>query len=211
MARVGAAILSGGGALTDTPDPADARTGSRRALQGSDATEPPLTVPVRTGVDHRTEFAEFMTTSGRSLGRLALLLTGDLHRADELLQQTLVRTYLAWSRARVGDPYSYARRVMANQRIDTWRRLRREHLTDPGELPERGATDEQDRYANHERLLTALRALPPRRRRVVVLRYLLDMPEAEVAAELGVSVGTVKSTAARGLTQLRTLLEEHHD
>lgn len=194
--------------MTDTRDPADLP----RALTPVPSTlARPLTVPVETGADHRTEFETFVTTSGASLGRLALLLAGDPHRAEDLLQQTYVRTYLAWPRARAGDPYAYARRVMANQRVDTWRRLRRERLTDPADLPERSVDPAQDRLADHDRLLAALRALPARRRRVVVLRYLLDLPEAEVAADLGIAVGTVKSTAARGLAQLRTLLEEHHD
>lgn len=193
--------------MTDTRDPTD----PPRALPRSLAPDPNPTVPVSTGADRKVEFAAFVTTSGASLGRLALLLAGDPHRAEDLLQQTYVRTYLAWDRARAGDPYAYARRIMANQRIDTWRRLRREHLTDPADLPERDAPAEHDRLPDHDRLLTALRALPVRRRRVVVLRYLLDLPEAEVAADLGIAVGTVKSTAARGLAQLRTLLEEHHD
>src|SRR4051794_19408332 len=68
------------------------------------------------------EFAVFMSVNADSLLRTAWFLTGDAHRAEELTQQALVRTYAAWSRVRRGDPGAYARRVLVNQRVDTWRR-----------------------------------------------------------------------------------------
>lgn len=175
-----------------------------------DTTTEETTVDVVGGpaTDARAEFAAFMAESTPALGRLALLLAGDRHRAEELLQQAYVRTWSAWPRVRREDAYAYTRRVLANQRIDTWRRLRRERLTDPAELPEAAVDGGEDARADRDTLVRALRGLPERRRRVVVLRYLSGLSESETADVLGVTVGTVKSTAARGLAQLRTTITE---
>ncbi len=156
------------------------------------------------------EFTAFVRAHQHDLLRTAWLLSGDPHRAEELTQQALERTFVAWSRAREGEPLAYARRVLVNLRIDTWRRRRREVLVAPEDVPH-GSTDspgasDADRHAERDRLLRALVTLPPRQRRVVVLRHLLDLPEAEVAAELSISVGTVKSTNARALARLRDVL-----
>jgi RNA polymerase sigma factor (sigma-70 family) len=168
------------------------------------------------------EFSAFMREARDPLHRMAYLLSGDRHRAEELTQQALERTYRAWSRAREGDPLAYARRVLANLRVDTWRRTWREVLAGPDELSRAagdgasspgggtrasatasgGAGTVDDRDA----VVRALLTLPVRQRRVVVMRHLLDLSESEVAAELGVPVGTVKSTASRGLARLRVVL-----
>ncbi|QJW38133.1 sigma-70 family RNA polymerase sigma factor [Cellulosimicrobium protaetiae] len=149
------------------------------------------------------------------LHRMAYLLCGDRHRAEELTQHALERTYRAWSAARERDPLAYARRVLANLRVDTWRRTRREVLAGPDEIahaeggtrPGRRATTEATGSVDdRDAVVRALLTLPVRQRRVVVLRYLLDLGESEVAAELGMPVGTVKSTASRGLARLRALL-----
>jgi len=156
------------------------------------------------------EFTAFVRAHQHDLLRTAWLLSGDPHRAEELTQQALERTYLAWSRARDRDPLAYARRVLVNLRIDTWRRRRREVLVAPEDVPHAAADSpggsDADRHAERDRLLRALVTRPPRQRRVVVLRHLLDLPEAEVAAELSISVGTVKSTNARALARLREVL-----
>jgi RNA polymerase sigma-70 factor (sigma-E family) len=153
-------------------------------------------------------FTDFVATSSAALLQTAWLLTGDAHRAEDLVQHALVRTYAAWDRVAV-DPLAYARRTLANQRIDTWRRRRREVLTD--ELPERASDDGHGTTDDRDQLVRALALLTPRQRRVVVLRHLVGLPEHEVAAELGVSVGTVKSTASRGLVRLREALREPAD
>ncbi|MEJ5889988.1 SigE family RNA polymerase sigma factor [Pseudokineococcus marinus] len=153
------------------------------------------------------QFTAFMRGASPVLGRLGWLLTGDRHHAEELVQQALVRTYAAWPRASADDPMAYARRVMANARIDSWRKLRREVA--PLEEEAAGTATSPSRehaLAERDALVRALRQLSARRRRVVVLRYLMDLSEREVADDLDVSVGTVKSTAARGLAQLRGLL-----
>ncbi len=149
------------------------------------------------------EFATFMTGSQGTVLRAAWLLVGEAHRAEELAQESLARTYAAWPRAR-RDPLAYTRRVLVNLRTDAWRRRRREVLVAPDRVPDRATYD--DGITHRDQLATALGGLTARQRRVVVLRYLLDLPEAEVAADLGISVGTVKSTASRALAQLRSVL-----
>jgi RNA polymerase sigma-70 factor (sigma-E family) len=158
------------------------------------------------------EFTAFVAAHQADLLRTAWLLCGDAHRAEELTQQALVRTYGAWSRAGAGDPLAYARRVLVNLRIDTWRRRRREVLLPPDDMPDEGHPgtaphrSAADQHADRDQLVRALATLSARQRRVVVLRHLVGMPEVEVAADLGVSVGTVKSTSSRALAQLRTSL-----
>lgn len=157
------------------------------------------------------EFTAFARACAQDLARTAWLLCGDAHQADELVQQALVRTYLAWPRARERDPLAYARRTLANLRIDTWRRRRREVLV-PGEaLPDAGQASGADRHAERDQLVRALATLSPRARRVVVLRHFEGLSEQEVADDLGVSVGTVKSTASRGLARLREVLGQGED
>jgi RNA polymerase sigma-70 factor (sigma-E family) len=162
------------------------------------------------------EFTAFVAAHQADLLRTAWLLVGDAHRAEELTQQALVRTYAAWSRAGSGDPLAYTRRVLVNLRTDSWRRRRREVLVD--ELPEDAAglgghpaRDAADDHADRDRLVRALAALTPKQRRVVVLRHLVGLPEAEVADHLGVSVGTVKSTSSRALAVLRLALADRSD
>jgi RNA polymerase sigma-70 factor (sigma-E family) len=152
------------------------------------------------------EFERFMVEASPALARTAWLLCGDARQAEELVQQTLIRTYLAWPRARQRDPLAYARRTLANLRIDTWRARRREVLTAPSSLPEAAVASGAERYAERDQLVRALATLSPRARRIVVLRHLEGMSEREVADDLGVSLGTVKSTASRALAQLRATL-----
>jgi len=153
--------------------------------------------------DRNGEFSAFMTAVAPQLGRVAYLLCGNPHRAEELAQAALVRTYEAWPRARTNDPYAYARRVLINVSIDRWRRTRREVLRSPFALPEHPAAGTPDIVENRDLLLRALFTLKARQRHIVVLRYLLDLTEREVAEELGIPVGTVKSGTSRGLENLR--------
>lgn len=158
------------------------------------------------------EFSAFMREARDPLHRMAYLLCGDRHRAEELTQQAFERTYRAWPRARAGEPLAYARRVLANLRVDTWRRTRREVLSGPDEIvhgstdASRRATDGTGTVDDRDAVVRALLVLPLRQRRVVVLRHLLDLSEREVAEELGMPVGTVKSTASRALARLRAEL-----
>lgn len=166
----------------------------------------PVQVP---NVPAAEEFVAFVVAAKDPLYRMAYLLCGDHHRAEELTQQTLEKTWRSWRTARDGDPLVYARRILANQRIDNWRRTRREVLTASDHEDGRAAPDHAQHVADREAVVQALLRLPVRQRRVVVLRHLLDLSEAEVATELDIPVGTVKSSAARGLGRLRAALGEH--
>ncbi|MQA25443.1 MAG: SigE family RNA polymerase sigma factor [Micromonosporaceae bacterium] len=147
------------------------------------------------------EFAEFMHGNAQRLCRVGYLLTGDAGRAEELTQDALARTYRVWKRVRQDDAYAYTRRVLVNLHIDWWRRRRRERVV--AHVPERAGGDPTARSADRDALDRALRDLTRRERGVIVLRYYLDLTEAQTADELGISVGTVKSTTSRALKKLR--------
>jgi RNA polymerase sigma-70 factor (sigma-E family) len=148
------------------------------------------------------EFVEFARASSARLQHVAFLLTGDRHDAEDAAQTALTRTYAAWKRVRQRDAYAYARTVLANLVIDRWRRPIREYATD--EVPDQAsAHDVADEVARRRWLIAALDALSPRERAVIVLRHYLDVAEADVARELNLSLGTVKSLNSRGLAKLR--------
>ena len=163
---------------------------------------------VRSGFDPVADFTAFAQANTPALYRIAYLLSGDEHRAKDQVQLALERTFKERRKVGDGDPFAYARRVLATARIDTWRRTRREVLSDDPVLGlrERSAPGSDTGLADRDRLVRALLALSVKQRRVVVLRYLLDRSEADTAAELGISTGTVKSTASRALERLRTLV-----
>lgn len=147
-------------------------------------------------------FADFVVQWSPALLRVAFLLTGDRGLAEDLLQTALLKTSRRWSRiADQQAAYPYVRRVLVTTSA-SWRRRRRvgEVLTD--RLPERSTGGE----AVPGRAVAALEALPSRMRAVIVLRYYEDLSEADTAAALGCSVGSVKSQASRGLARLRVEL-----
>jgi RNA polymerase sigma-70 factor (sigma-E family) len=153
------------------------------------------------------DFADFAQASYPGLRHAAYLLTGDRHGAEDAAQTALVRTYAAWSRVRRDDAYAYARKVLVNHVTDRWRRKLREYPV--GELPERDAApDPADEVALRHWLSFALAGLTVRERAVIVMRYLFDLSEAAVARDLGISVGTVKSTSSRALAKLRVRADD---
>jgi RNA polymerase sigma-70 factor (sigma-E family) len=147
------------------------------------------------------EFTDFVRQASPSLTRTAWLLTGDSHLAAELVQEALVRTYLAWRRVRRGEATAYARRVLVNANIDRWRRRPPVPVPDLDRAELDGAEQAVD---NRDQVARMLAQLPLQQRRVIVLRYFNDLSEADVAEYLGISVGTVKSAASRGLATLRS-------
>ena len=155
-------------------------------------------------------FEEFTATNSSALLRTALLLTGSVVAAEDLLQDVLERVYVRWRS--VQDPQSYARTVMTRAVTDRWRRAGRR----PKEVPlqewhERTVGDGAVERATHADVVARLRQLPPRQRAVIVLRYFEDWSEEQIADELDISRGTVKSQAARGLARLRELMGTGHD
>ncbi len=140
--------------MTIAPQPRDgARPGPTVRVHATESAAPTDPAADSEKPDRDRAFTAFMEAHADDLLRTAWFLSGDAHRAEELVQQALVRTYTAWHRAALAHPF-------------------------------------------------------PRARRIVVLRRLVGLPEAEVAASLGISVGTVKSTASRGLATLRGTLTE---
>ncbi len=150
-------------------------------------------------------FSVFVDARSRHLLQAAHLLTGDRHRAEDLLQTALTRAYLRWDRIVDEDPEGYVRRTMVNAHIDWWRRKPwREQPTD--ELPDVAVPDSTGTADSRRALLAALAELSPRQRAVMVLRYYEDLSEAEIARTLGCSAGTVKSAASRATAKLRESL-----
>jgi RNA polymerase sigma-70 factor (sigma-E family) len=157
-------------------------------------------VAVSTGPDE--EFDGFMRGRWQAMVRLAYALTGDAGHAEDLAQAAFARAYASWGRVRrAGDPDAYVRRIVINEHRNRFRKHRvAEELR--GDLADTVGGRQQGPEEQHA-LLDALRSLGPRQRAVVVLRYWLDLSEAETAAALNCSVGTVKSQASRALATLR--------
>ena len=147
------------------------------------------------------EFEELVAAQAAPLLRAAYLLTGDRGRAEDLVQSALTKAFLARGRVLAADsPEAYLRRILVTTHARSFRRRRvREELR--ADVPD--AAGRADDVAERRDLVVAVAALPRRQRAVVVLRYLEDRPEAEVAAILGCSAGTVKSQASRALATLR--------
>ncbi len=147
-----------------------------------------------------------MAASLPSLLRFGYVLTGDPHRGEELAQAALVTTYRRWRHLRHDEPHAYVRRAMANAHTSLWRRHHRETpLPDGFDLIGTGRGPAH--YDDVDLVLRALRVLPQRQRAVIVLRYYDDLSEAEIAATLGCSPGTVKSQASRAMRTLRRELD----
>jgi RNA polymerase sigma-70 factor (sigma-E family) len=160
----------------------------------------------------RADFESWMSARQGRLLRTAYLLTGDVHAAEDLVQTSLAKLYLAWDR--VSDAPSvdaYARKIMVNEHTSMWRRLwrHREVVTDTSARDVPVRAEEYDGVP--AALWTSVRALPERQRAVVVLRYYEQLSEQETADALGVAVGTVKSQASRALDTLRTRLGDRDD
>ncbi len=147
------------------------------------------------------EFATWALARYGGLLHAAHLLTGDRDSAQDLVQIALAKTQLAWRRVHT-SPDAYVRRVLVTTHTDWWRR---QTWRERGDVTVEPATrtDDLAQVDDRDLLLRALQSLPPRQRRVVVLRYYLQLPEAECAQLLGCSVGSVKSTASRALNRLR--------
>jgi RNA polymerase sigma-70 factor (sigma-E family) len=146
------------------------------------------------------EFTAYAEQAQLRLFRQAVLLTGDPDSARDLVQATLVKVYLAWSR--IDTPAAYAQRTMVRTFLDGRRKERREAELHRPIDPGRATPDPVQALTVRQ----AIAALPPRMRAVVVLRYWEDLTVDQTAAALGCSSGNVKSTASRGLDRLRELL-----
>ncbi len=153
------------------------------------------------------EYAEFARGAAPRLLKAAWLICGDPHQAEDLVQSAMVKVYLRWSRLREGSPLAYARRCLLTTHIDTYRRTGRE--TSVADIPDLGSHDRS--WDDTDEVVRLLATLPLRERQVVVMRHYAGLPEAHVADLLGISIGTVKSSASRGLTRLRQALHPTGD
>ncbi len=152
-------------------------------------------------------FTEFVRDCGPRLLRTAVLLTGDRHSGEDLVQTALARAYGRWSTVRAADdPVAYVRRVMVNAHLSWLRRLTStEQVLES--VPDRGdGADLQAAHAQADELRSALLRLSPRMRTAVVLRYFDDLSEEETARLMSCSRSTVNNHVTRGLATLRTLL-----
>jgi RNA polymerase sigma-70 factor (sigma-E family) len=159
-----------------------------------------------------TAFTEFASARSASLFRTAFLIAGGDHQlAQDLVQESLIKTYLAWPRLR--DPSkaeAYTRKAIVTTAI-SWRRRRSSHERPTELVPDRGVPDAGDAVATHAALVAQLRDLPPRQRAAIVLRYYEDLSEARTAEVMGCSVGAVKSQVFAGLARLRQGLGRSFD
>ena len=149
------------------------------------------------------EFAAYVRGSQHRLLRSAVLLCGDVHQAQDLLQESLIKLARNWDRVGHEKPDAYVRRILYNSNIDRWRRRRLEVVTD--QVPDRGISYGPSWEAGHD-VRAALQQLAPRQRAVLVLRYFEDLTEAETARVLGIALGTVKSQSHDGLRRMKELL-----
>ncbi|RCV51347.1 SigE family RNA polymerase sigma factor [Marinitenerispora sediminis] len=158
------------------------------------------------GTTRQTRYEEFSTYvrgRGPALLRMAQGLTSNHADAEDLLQAALVKTFFAWDR--ISSPRArdgYVRRAMVNTQISEWRRR---HMTvyPTDDIPEQRVDDPTWQTDLADAVGRAVNRLPARQRITVMLRYYEDLSEAEIAARLGVSIGTVKSTVSRAVAKLR--------
>jgi RNA polymerase sigma factor (sigma-70 family) len=140
--------------------------------------------------------------------RVAFRMLGDRGDAEEVAQEALARAYARW-RSVQGHAEPWVARVASNLAIGRWRKRRPTIPLDAsgsgaGVGRRLAAADATTAVVERDELVESLRRLPRRQREVVVLRYLADLPERDVAAALRTSVGTVKSTNHRALARLRS-------
>lgn len=156
-----------------------------------------------------TEFSGIYAAHHAESLRLAYLLTGDRHHAEDVVADAFVKVYRRWRRGGIDQPRAYIRRAVVNESNSRFRRLALERraaqrLT----ADDRGARVADEQLADADQVFQALRRLPERQRTALVLRYYADLPERDIAQAMDVSVGTVKSSVSRALDKLRDVLGE---
>jgi RNA polymerase sigma-70 factor (sigma-E family) len=154
------------------------------------------------------EFSGWVAARGPALERYAYVLTGDRHRAQDLVQNALLRVYRHWHRiSRLEHPDAYVRRMVTNQYLDWRRRRQNAETSDPAD-GDRAFPDLAIGVVERDELARALQRVTPHQRTVLVLRHVEGLDDEAIAAVLGCSVATVRSHAARGRERLRIVLTE---
>jgi RNA polymerase sigma-70 factor (sigma-E family) len=154
--------------------------------------------------DDEAAFRQYVTERWPALVRSAYLITVDRGIAEDCVQEALARVHQRWHHIQGDNPEPYVRRAVVNAAL-SWRRKRRIREVPLDSAPAAGTWDPEPGQHN-DRLIGALRSLPPLMRAAVALRYLEDCSEAETARLIGCSVGTVKSASSRGVAKLRAAL-----
>lgn len=152
------------------------------------------------------EFSEFVHARQRHLRRMAFLVCGDWHRAEDVLQASLIKLYAAWPRVhRDGREEAFVRQIIVRTNIDEHRRPRRREVVGLDEDLEVLAREPLP-FEERSSLWEAVQSLPAMQRKTVVLRHWLGLSVEETAAELGISTGTVKSYSSRAIEKLQAAL-----
>lgn len=150
------------------------------------------------------DFAAYVRGRQAHLLRIAVLMCGDVHQAEDLLQEALVKLARHWSRVGGDRPDAYVRRILYHDNITRWRRTRLETVTE--EVPEPRGMQFGPAWEDRADVRAALQELTPKQRAVLVLRFLEDLTQEQTAEVLGVSVGTVKSQTSVALARMRDVL-----
>lgn len=160
--------------------------------------------------DADTAVEQLYATHYRRLVRLAVLLVSDPETAEEVVQDSFVAMHGAWRTLREPDQgLAYLRQTVVNRSRSVLRHRGVRARYVPPVVRDRAGADE-DAITSERRatVLDALRSLPDRQREVLALRYYLDLSEADIASSLGISRGSVKTHASRGVAALRSLMED---
>ena len=157
--------------------------------------------------EYEADYREFVAVHLHKLGRFAYLLCHDWHRAEDAVQQALLKAYLRWHKTDIQSPEAYVRRIIAHVLIDEGKRqwFKRERSSDT--VPDIVVPDPTSGKAERLTILDALTRLPKRQRLAVVLRHWEDLSVEQTAEIMNCSPGNVKSQTAHGLKSLRALLQ----
>jgi len=162
-----------------------------------------------TSTAREADFTAYVRARQKSFARFAYLLTGDPHSAEDLVQSALAKVYGRWDHvSSVESPDAYVRKVMVNEHASWWRRQWRRRERTDSELIRVLDTAAAPASGHDGALWAHVRSLAPQQRAAVVLRYYEDLTEAQTAAILGCSVGTVKSHTSRAISSLRGKMKE---
>jgi len=163
-------------------------------------------------MDGTVTYDELVRATQSRLVRLGLMLTGNLHNAEDLVQTVLARAHRRWDRiSSLDHPEAYLRTMVVNEFL-SWRRILKNRelpLAEPVERP--SGEDIGSRQALKDATWQLLTRLPRQQRAVLVLRYYEDLDDAEIADILGTTAGTVRSNISRALANLRDHLSTEED